>query len=131
MGPERMANGVLAEHRSRSPDRRSAAGGIHQLLRAGLVDEMHLAISPVLLGSGERLRSGLDGARAPHDAPTCTCASAASFHGGRFSPASLRAASYAARASRIENSRRSRGHRATSFWNRSTSSAKSALVASS
>jgi dihydrofolate reductase len=33
---------------------------IRQYLRAGLVDEMHLAISPVLLGSGEHLLSGLD-----------------------------------------------------------------------
>jgi dihydrofolate reductase len=28
---------------------------IQQYLRAGLVDEMHVAIVPVLLGSGERL----------------------------------------------------------------------------
>jgi dihydrofolate reductase len=33
---------------------------IRQYLRAGLVDEMHLAISPVLLGSGEHLLTGLD-----------------------------------------------------------------------
>jgi dihydrofolate reductase len=33
---------------------------IRQYLQAGLVDEMHLAISPVLLGSGEHLLSGLD-----------------------------------------------------------------------
>jgi dihydrofolate reductase len=33
---------------------------IQQFLRAGLVDEMHIAISPVLLGSGERLFSGVD-----------------------------------------------------------------------
>lgn len=33
---------------------------VRQHLRAGLVDEMHLAISPVLLGSGEHLLSGLD-----------------------------------------------------------------------
>lgn len=33
---------------------------IRQYLRARLVDEMHLAISPVLLGSGEPLLSGLD-----------------------------------------------------------------------
>lgn len=33
---------------------------IKQYLRAGLVDEMHIAISPVLLGSGEHLFSGLD-----------------------------------------------------------------------
>ena len=50
---------------------RAAAGGkdvrigggvntIKQYLRAKLVDEMHLAISPVLLGSGESLFGGID-----------------------------------------------------------------------
>lgn len=33
---------------------------IQQYLRAGLVDEMHLAISPILLGSGENLFAGID-----------------------------------------------------------------------
>jgi dihydrofolate reductase len=33
---------------------------IQQYARAGLLDEMHLAIAPVLLGSGEQLFSGLD-----------------------------------------------------------------------
>jgi dihydrofolate reductase len=33
---------------------------IRQYLRAGLVDEMHLAVAPVLLGSGEHLLAGLD-----------------------------------------------------------------------
>jgi dihydrofolate reductase len=33
---------------------------IQQYLRARLVDEMHLAIAPVLLGSGEHLCSGVD-----------------------------------------------------------------------
>jgi dihydrofolate reductase len=33
---------------------------IRQYLRAGLVDEMHFAISPILLGSGEHLFNGLD-----------------------------------------------------------------------
>jgi dihydrofolate reductase len=33
---------------------------IREYLRAGLVDEMHLAISPALLGSGEALLAGLD-----------------------------------------------------------------------
>ena len=33
---------------------------IRQYIRAGLVDEMHLAFSPVLLGSGEHLLTGLD-----------------------------------------------------------------------
>jgi dihydrofolate reductase len=50
---------------------RAAAGGkdvrvgggpatIRQYLREGLVDEMHLAISPVLLGAGEPLFPGVD-----------------------------------------------------------------------
>ncbi|GGF26364.1 deaminase reductase [Aliidongia dinghuensis] len=50
---------------------REAAGGrdvrlgggiatIQQYLRARLVDEMHLAVSPVLLGAGEHLLGGLD-----------------------------------------------------------------------
>jgi dihydrofolate reductase len=33
---------------------------VRQYLAAGLVDEMHLAISPVLLGSGENIFAGLD-----------------------------------------------------------------------
>ena len=33
---------------------------VREYLQAGLVDEMHLAISPVLLGSGESLLAGLD-----------------------------------------------------------------------
>ena len=33
---------------------------IRQYLQAGLIDEMHLAIAPVLLGSGEHLLAGLD-----------------------------------------------------------------------
>ena len=33
---------------------------IRQYLQARLVDEMHLAIAPVLLGSGEHLLAGLD-----------------------------------------------------------------------
>jgi dihydrofolate reductase len=36
------------------------AATIRQYLRAGLVDEMHLAISPVLLGTGENLLAGID-----------------------------------------------------------------------
>lgn len=38
-------------------------GGVHtiqQYLRHRLIDEMHIAISPVLLGSGERLFQGVD-----------------------------------------------------------------------
>lgn len=33
---------------------------IRQYLKAGLIDEMHLAVAPVLLGSGENLLGGLD-----------------------------------------------------------------------
>jgi dihydrofolate reductase/uncharacterized protein YdhG (YjbR/CyaY superfamily) len=33
---------------------------IQQYLRAGLIDELHFAISPVLLGAGERLFEGID-----------------------------------------------------------------------
>ena len=33
---------------------------VREYVRAGLVDEMHLAISPILLGSGEHLLSGID-----------------------------------------------------------------------
>jgi dihydrofolate reductase len=33
---------------------------VREFLQAGLVDEMHLAISPVLLGAGESLFAGLD-----------------------------------------------------------------------
>ena len=33
---------------------------IRQYLRVGLIDELHLALSPVLLGSGEHLLAGID-----------------------------------------------------------------------
>jgi len=36
---------------------------IRQYLRAGLIDQMHLAISPVLLGSGEHLLADIDAAK--------------------------------------------------------------------
>ena len=35
-------------------------GTIRDYLQAGLIDEMHLAVSPVFLGSGENLFAGLD-----------------------------------------------------------------------
>jgi dihydrofolate reductase len=37
------------------------AATIQEFLRAGLIDEMHVAIVPILLGSGERLFDHLDG----------------------------------------------------------------------
>jgi dihydrofolate reductase len=36
------------------------ASAIRQYLQAGLIDEMHFAVSPVLLGGGEPLLAGLD-----------------------------------------------------------------------
>jgi dihydrofolate reductase len=33
---------------------------VRQYLRAGLIDDLHLALRPVLLGSGEELFHGLD-----------------------------------------------------------------------
>jgi len=40
---------------------------VQQYLRAGLIDEMHLAIVPILLGSGERLFDHLDGGLAGYE----------------------------------------------------------------
>jgi dihydrofolate reductase len=36
---------------------------IRQYLRAGLIDELHLAIAPVLLGAGEHPSAGIDAAK--------------------------------------------------------------------
>jgi dihydrofolate reductase len=53
--------------KGRADGRDVALGGgvstIRQYLRAGLIDEMHLAISPLLLGSGEHLLAGIDTAQ--------------------------------------------------------------------
>jgi len=50
--------------RSAAGDKDIRIGGgaatIQQYLRAGLIDECHIAIAPVLLGSGERLFAGVD-----------------------------------------------------------------------
>lgn len=55
---------ALERARAAATDRDVRLGGgvatIRQYLAAGLVDEMHLAISPVLLGRGESLFAGLD-----------------------------------------------------------------------
>lgn len=39
------------------------AATVRQYLRAGLIDEMHIALSPTLLGSGEPLFAGIDVAK--------------------------------------------------------------------
>jgi dihydrofolate reductase len=52
-----LAKGAAADHDVR------LGGGVavvRQYLEAGLVDEMHLAIAPVLLGKGESLLAGID-----------------------------------------------------------------------
>lgn len=45
---------------------------VRAFLEAGLIDEMHLAISPVLLGSGEALLAGLDLPALGYDVATHT-----------------------------------------------------------
>ena len=55
---------ALARARQAAGDRDIRIGGgpgtIRQYLGAGLVDELHLALSPVLMGAGEPLFAGLD-----------------------------------------------------------------------
>jgi dihydrofolate reductase len=55
---------ALARAKQAAGDRDVRLGGgaatIRQYLRAGLVDQMHVAVSPVLLGDGEALFAGLD-----------------------------------------------------------------------
>ncbi len=74
--PLRMAGGTefrfvtegihaaLAQARAAAGGRAVRVGGgvstIRQYLQAGLVDELHLAIRPIVLGSGENLLNGLD-----------------------------------------------------------------------
>jgi dihydrofolate reductase len=74
--PLEMAGGTTFHFITEGPEvaleqARAAAGGrdirvgggaatIRQYLAAGLIDEMHLAVAPVLLGSGEALLAGID-----------------------------------------------------------------------
>jgi len=55
---------ALARAREAAGARDIRVGGgaatIRQYLRAGLIDEMHVALAPVLLGRGESLTAGLD-----------------------------------------------------------------------
>jgi dihydrofolate reductase len=64
---------ALERAREAANDKDVRVGGgvasIRQYLREGLIDEMHVAISPVLLGSGEHLLAGLD---LPKVGYTCT-----------------------------------------------------------
>jgi dihydrofolate reductase len=56
--------GALEQASAAAGDRDVRIGGgvstIRQYLRAGLIDELHLAIRPVLLGKGEHLLQGID-----------------------------------------------------------------------
>jgi dihydrofolate reductase len=55
---------ALERAREAAKDKDIRLGGgvdtIRQYLKAGLIDEMHFAISPALLGSGEHLLAGID-----------------------------------------------------------------------
>jgi dihydrofolate reductase len=44
---------------------------IRQYLLAGLIDEMHLAMSPVLLGAGENLLEGIDASKLGYQCTEC------------------------------------------------------------
>ncbi len=64
------------------------AATIQQYLRAGLIDEMHLAIVPILLGSGERLFDHLDGGPIGYECVEFVCsASVAHARFARSEPA--------------------------------------------
>jgi dihydrofolate reductase len=58
------AEAALERAKQAAGDRDVRIGGgaatIRQYLRAGAIDELHLAISPILLGGGEHLLSGID-----------------------------------------------------------------------
>ena len=57
-------NAALAQAKAAAGSRDVRIGGgvstVRQFLQAGLVDEVHLAVRPVLLGAGENLFHGLD-----------------------------------------------------------------------
>ena len=49
------------------------AATVQQYLRAGLVDEMHLAMAPIFLGGGERLFDDLDGGPEGYECTGVVC----------------------------------------------------------
>jgi len=55
---------ALKQARAAAGDRDIRIGGgvstIRQYLRAGLIDELHFALSPVVLGRGEAMFAGID-----------------------------------------------------------------------
>ena len=55
---------ALAQARAAAGDRDVKIGGgvetVRQYLRAGLIDELHVALSPVVLGQGEAMFAGID-----------------------------------------------------------------------
>jgi RNA-directed DNA polymerase len=57
---DRVNHDLLMQKVSKKIDDRRVLRLIRQYLQAGLVDEMHLAIAPVLLGAGEHLLAGID-----------------------------------------------------------------------
>ena len=69
---------ALRQARAAAGDKDVKIGGgvdtVRQYLRAGLIDDMHLALAPVVLGQGEALFAGLDlrklGFRVVERAPT-------------------------------------------------------------
>jgi dihydrofolate reductase len=56
------------------------AGTIRQYLMAGLIDELHIAVSPLLLGGGESLFAGLDLPRLGYQVRKCTPGEHAVFY---------------------------------------------------
>ncbi|SDS30195.1 dihydrofolate reductase family protein [Opitutus sp. GAS368] len=53
---------------------------IQQYLRAGLVDEMHVAMSPVVLGSGESLFAGMDLVKLGYEVASCASSSSVTHY---------------------------------------------------
>jgi dihydrofolate reductase len=61
------------------------AGTIQQYLRAGLIDDLHVAIVPILIGAGERLFDNLDGGPDGYECTELVCSPAVAH--ARFSKA--------------------------------------------